>query len=207
MGRRPEACRYRVKQRSLAVATLAIVVLIVAGAVVWYFAHPSRQLQNASQSPILGKAQVGKPAPEFQASTTAGFFDLAKTSKPVFLEVFATWCPHCQRETAVVDKLYAAYGTRVSFVAVSGSGTAMDGTSESSPLDVLNFAQQFNVRYPIAYDPLIREPNNPKSVANLYLQGGFPTFAVIGKDKNVSYLSSGEIPYGQLAAELDKVLR
>jgi cytochrome c biogenesis protein CcmG, thiol:disulfide interchange protein DsbE len=195
-----------VKQRPLAVITIGIVALIIAAAIGWYYVHPSRQLKNASQSPIVGKAQVGQPAPEFAASTTGGAFDLAKTDKPVFLEVFATWCPHCQRETAVIDKLYAAYGSRVAFVAVSGSATAMDGTSESSPLDVLNFAQQFNVRYPIAYDPLIREPNNPKSVANLYLQGGFPTFTVIGKDKKVSYLNSGEVSYDELASQLKKVL-
>jgi thiol-disulfide isomerase/thioredoxin len=196
-----------VNQRQLAAVTIGVFVLIIAGAIVWYFAHPSRQLQTASQSPIVGKAQVGQPAPQFQASTTDGLFDLAKTDKPVFLEVFATWCPHCQRETAVIDKLYAAYGSRVAFVAVSGSGTAMDGTSESSPLDVLNFAQQFNVRYPIAYDPSIREPNDPKSVANLYLQGGFPSFAIIGKDKKVAYLNSGEISYNDLAAQLNNVLR
>ncbi|HZY98960.1 MAG TPA: TlpA disulfide reductase family protein [Candidatus Baltobacteraceae bacterium] len=194
-------------QRQLAAVTIGVFVLIIAGAIAWYFAHPSRQLQTASQSPIVGKAQVGQPAPQFQASTTDGLFDLAKTDKPVFLEVFATWCPHCQRETAVIDKLYAAYGSRVAFVAVSGSGTAMDGTSESSPLDVLNFAQQFNVRYPIAYDPSIREPNDPKSVANLYLQGGFPSFAIIGKDKKVAYLNSGEISYNDLAAQLNNVLR
>ena len=194
------------KERTIAVATIGIVVLIVAGAIAWYVTHPSRQLQNASQWPVVGKAQVGQTAPQFQASTTGGFFDLAKTDKPVFLEVFATWCPHCQRETAVIDKLFANYGSRVAFVAVSGSDTAMDNTSESSPLDVLNFAQQFNVRYPIAYDPLVREPSNPKSVANLYLQGGFPTFAVIGKDKKVTYLNSGEISYDDLAAELKKVL-
>jgi cytochrome c biogenesis protein CcmG/thiol:disulfide interchange protein DsbE len=195
-----------VKHRSLALATIGIVILIVAAAIAWYVTHPSRQLKNASQSPIVGKAQVGQPAPEFEASTTDGLFDLAKADKPVFLEVFATWCPHCQRETAVVDKLYAAYGSRVAFVAVSGSDTAMDGTSESSPLDVLNFAQQFNVRYPIAYDPLIRDPSNPKSVANLYLQGGFPTFAIIGKDKKVAYLDSGEVAYKDLASALNKVL-
>jgi thiol-disulfide isomerase/thioredoxin len=196
-----------VKQRQLAGATIGIVVLIVAAAVVWYFVRPSKQLQNASQSPIVGKAQVGQTAPEFQASTTAGFFDLAKTDKPVFLEVFATWCPHCQRESAVVDKLYAAYRSRVAFVAVSGSPTAMDGTSESSPLDVLNFAQRFNVRYPVAYDPLAGDANNPTSVANLYLQGGFPSFAVIGKDKKVAFLGSGELPYNDLAAQLNKVTR
>jgi cytochrome c biogenesis protein CcmG, thiol:disulfide interchange protein DsbE len=196
-----------VKQRQLAIATIGVVIVIVAAAIAWYALRPSRQLQNASQSPVVGKAQVGQTAPEFQASTTAGLFDLAKTDKPVFLEVFATWCPHCQRETAVMDKLYVTYGSRVAFVAVSGSDTAMDGTSESSPLDVLGFAQRFNVRYPIAYDSLIREPNNPKSVANLYLQGGFPTFAIIGKDKKVTYLNSGEISYDDLAGELNKVLR
>ena len=195
------------KRRQLAVATIGIVALIVVAAIAWYFVRPSKQLQNASKSPIVGKAQVGQIAPEFQASTTAGFFDLAKTDKPVFLEVFATWCPHCQRQTAVIDKLYAAYGSRVAFVAVSGSATGMDGTSESSPLDVLNFAQRFNVRYPIAYDPLVADPNDPKSVANLYLQGGFPTFVVIGRDKKVSYLGSGELSYNDLAAELRKATR
>jgi len=62
------------------------------------------------------------------------------------------------------------------------------------------------VRYPVAYDPFVADPNNPKSVANLYLQGGFPTFAVIGKDKTVTYLNSGELSYADLAAQLDKVL-
>lgn len=188
------------------VRALGIAVLIVAAAAAWYFTHPLRRPQNVSPSTVVGKAQVGQAAPRFQASTTAGFFDLAKTGKPVFLEVFATWCPHCQAETAVINKLYAAYGSRVAFLAVSGSDTAMDNTSESSPLDVLNYARQFNVRYPIAYDPLVREPNNPKSVANLYLQGAFPTIAVIGKDKKVTYLDTGEISYDDLAAEIKKVL-
>ena len=49
----------------------------------------------------------------------------------------------------------------------------MDGTSASSELDVLNWIRQFNVKYPVAYDPIL-------NVANLYLQGGFPTFAIIG---------------------------
>jgi cytochrome c biogenesis protein CcmG/thiol:disulfide interchange protein DsbE len=188
-----------VKQRQLAIFSLGIAILIVAAAIAWYFVHPSRSLQTASQSPVVGKAQVGQPAPEFEVATTDGLFDLAKTDKPVFLEVFATWCPHCQRETTVIDKLYKAYGSRVAFVGVSGSETAMDGTSESSQLDVLNWAQRFNVRYPVAYDPLL-------NVANLYLQGGFPTFAVIGKDKKVAYLNSGELSYADLANAINKVL-
>ncbi len=138
--------------------------------------HPSKQLQNASQSPIVGKATLGGTAPQFAVATTSGLFDLSKTDKPVFLEIFATWCPHCQRETAVIDKLYEKYQSQMAFVGVSGSDTAMDGTSAASQNDLLAWVQKFDVKYPVAYDPLT-------AVADLYLQGGFPTIAVIDKPK------------------------
>ncbi len=85
-------------------------------------------------------------------------------------------------------------------MAVSGSNTAMDGSSDSSELDVFNWIKQFKVRYPVAYDPLL-------NVANLYLQGGFPTLAVIGTDKKIDYLDDGEIGYAELDAALRKVVR
>jgi cytochrome c biogenesis protein CcmG, thiol:disulfide interchange protein DsbE len=189
------------KQRPLILGTIAIFAIVAIGAVIYYFFGPEhRRVQGASQSPIVGKAQVGQPAPPFQVATTAGLFDLSKTEKPVFLEVFATWCPHCQHEAPVVDRLYRKYRDKVYFVGVSGSDTAMDGTSTSSELDVLQWAQRFKVQYPVAYDPVL-------NVANLYLQGGFPTFAVIGKDKKVAYLDSGEVSFHDLDAAIAKVLR
>lgn len=188
-------------QRVLAVISIVVLVVLVAGGALYVKLHPSQQLQNASQAPTVGTAAMGQPAPEFRLATTAGPFDLAKADKPVFLEVFATWCPHCQRETAVIDKLYSNYKARVDFIAIPGSDTGMDGTSPSSQLDVLTFQQKLNVRYPIAaYDPTL-------SVANLYLQGGFPTIAVIGKDKKVSYINSGEITYDELQKELNKAIK
>jgi thiol-disulfide isomerase/thioredoxin len=187
-------------QRQLGILSISVMALIAIAAIGWYALGPSRRLQTASQAPAVGKAQVGKPAPQFSVSTTDGLFDLAKTDKPVFLEVFATWCPHCQRETAVVDRLYQKYKTQVDFVAVSGSDTAIDNTSPASQLDVLNWAQRFNAQYPVAYDASL-------NVANLYLQGGFPTIAIVGKDKNVAYINSGEISYDDLSSAISKVLR
>jgi len=188
-------------RRALALATMAIVAIIAIAAIAYYFIGPGhRRVQTASQSPIVGKAQVGQPAPPFVVPTTSGLFDLSKTDKPVFLEVFATWCPHCQRETRVIDRLYRKYRARVDFVAVSGSDTAMDGTSTSSQNDVLDWVKRFNVEYPVAYDALL-------DVANLYLQGGFPTFAVISRDKKVTYLDSGEVSYRDLDAAIQKVVR
>ncbi len=84
--------------------------------------------------------------------------------------------------------------------AFRGAARRMDGTSAASQLDVLEWVRRFNVQYPVAYDPLL-------NVANLYLQNGFPTFAVIGRDKRVSYLSSGEVSYQELSAAINKVLR
>lgn len=188
-------------QRTLAIATLVAAAVIVAGAILYYVFGPEhRRVSNASSAPIVGKAQVGQPAPDFEVATTSGVFDLSKTTKPVFLEVFATWCPHCQHEVAIVNRLYRNYRNSVSFVAVSGSDTAMDGTSASSESDVLAWIQRFHVEYPVAYDPLL-------NVANLYLQGGFPTIAMIGLDKRVAYLNSGEASYQDLSAALHKALR
>ncbi len=187
-------------QRVLAAISIVIVAVLIIGVVAYMKMHPSQQLHNASVAPAIGKASMGGVAPQFTAATTNGLFDLSKTDRPVFLEVFATWCPHCQRETAVIDRLYKKYGAQVAFIAIPGSDTAMDGTSPSSQLDVLNFQQKFHAQYPIAeYDPAL-------GIANLYLQGGFPTIAVIKKNKTISYLNSGEITYAELENEIRRVL-
>jgi len=188
-------------QRLLATLSIAIVAILVIGGVLYVKLNPSTQLQNASKAPTIGTAQLGQAAPEFSAATTSGPFDLAKTNKPVFLEVFATWCPHCQRETAVIDKLYGSYKSRVDILGVPGSDTGMDGTSPESELDVLTFQQKLNVQYPLAaYDSTL-------AIANMYLQGGFPTIAVIGTNKKVAYINSGEIAYPELAGALNKALK
>jgi len=193
------------KQRTLGAVTLVVIVLVVIVGIVWSRGHamwakPAKQASAISQSPIVDNAALGARAPEFQVATTAGLFDLNAATKPVLLEVFATWCPHCQRETGVLNALYAAYHARIAFVAVSGSDTAMDGSSPASEVDVYNFIQKFRTRYPIAYDAQL-------TVAGLYLQGGFPTLVIIDRNKIVRYLKSGEMPYATLSHMLDAVLR
>lgn len=185
-------------RRILSIVTIVIVVAVILAAFVFVKTHQpaAQQVQNASQAPIAALLSVGTTAPEFQAASTHGSFDLAKTKKPVFLEVFATWCPHCQRETAVLNRLYPLFKKKVDFIAVSGSNTGMDGLAATQN-DVLQFAQRFNVKYPIAFDGTL-------TVANDYLQGGYPTIVIIDSKKKIVYLTSGEIPETTLAAELQK---
>jgi thiol-disulfide isomerase/thioredoxin len=187
-------------QRVLAIISAIVVVVIVAGGILYVKLHPT-QLQNASTAAVNASLVVGQKAPPFTLPTTAGSFELATVTQPVLIEIFATWCPHCQRETVVMNKLYAAYGRRVSFLAIPGSDTAMDGASPESQFDVLNFTIKFDVKYPIGiYDPNL-------TVAKLYIQGGYPTIAIVDRNKNIAYINSGEIPYQELAAALNKVLR
>jgi len=189
------------KQRVLGMLSLLAVALLAIGGVIYVKLHPSAQLANASSAPVNATAQAGQKAPEFSTPTTAGPFDLATARKPVFLEIFATWCPHCQRETEVLNRLYARYGSRVAFVAIPGSDTAMDETSPASELDLLNFQTRFAVKYPIGvYDPNL-------AIAKLYLKGGYPTIAIIDSGKTIVYLNSGEVPYQDLASILDRLLK
>lgn len=177
-------------------SSLGLVAVIIVVAV----AFASRVPKAASDAPIYAKVSVGQDAPSFAAATTAGPFDSTKTGgKPVLLEVFAAWCPHCQHETSILNDLYQKYHSKVDFVAVSGSNVAMDGNSEETQADVVDFAQRFSVKYPIAYDPTL-------DVAKKYLQGGFPTIVVINRDNKVSSVDDGEIDEGTLVKRLNSAL-
>ena len=187
-------------RRSLTYITLGLVAALVVAGIVYSRYFSSGSLQTASIAPLSAPLAVGDSAPAFTVATTAGLFDLAKEKRPIFLEIFATWCPHCQRETAVIDRLYAEYGNRVSFIAVVGSDKGMDYASPESSLDLLAFQQRFGVTYPIAtYDPAL-------TVAQKYLHGGFPTIVLIGRDKKILSIASGEIPYDALNKALRTVL-
>jgi thiol-disulfide isomerase/thioredoxin len=184
-------------RRLISAISIVALLVIVCAAIAVATLKPSKQLATAAAAPPIAKAAIGQPAPNFSVATTNGLFTLSKATKPVFLEIFATWCPHCQRMVSVIDPLYEKYKESVVFVGVSGSDTAMDGTSSASQEDVLQWVDRFHVAYAVAYDPNL-------TVANLYLQGGFPTIAIIGKNKVIQYLDSGEIPSAVLDAALAK---
>jgi len=164
-----------------------IVVAIVVIAVVVIVGFASRNVvpQNATEAVGQSSLKVGDTAPEFNVQTNAGPFDLASVSTPVLLEVFATWCPHCQRETVAMNDIAAKYAGKVAIVAVSGDAFDMTHTGAESQADVNLFAQTYSVRYPIAFDPQL-------AVAKAYLKDGFPTLVLIGPDKKIRWMTSGE---------------
>jgi thiol-disulfide isomerase/thioredoxin len=153
-----------------------------------------------TQGPTAPAAiKVGSTAPEFDVSTTAGAVDLKTMQAPVLLEVFATWCPHCQHEVPLLSQLYRNDGRRAAFIAVSGSPLGMDHESPSSLEDVERFGQLLGVQYPIAYDA-------DMDVAKKYLQNGYPTIVFVNKNRRVVAIESGEVPYAKLQADLNKAI-
>ena len=178
--------------------TLAVVIIAILGAI-GYSNRSNVVPKAASDAPMNSKLKVGDTAPAFTAATNAGQFDLAQVSTPVLLEVFATWCPHCQRETTVLNDLAAKYAGKLAIVAVSGSPYGIDGTSPESQNDVNRFGAQFGVRYPLAYDPELK-------VGQLYLQGGFPTLVLIDKNKKVTWIKSGEVAEPDFVKAINTVI-
>jgi thiol-disulfide isomerase/thioredoxin len=196
--RRTAPGKAKAQPKSRAWIIYGSIALVLVGIVVAVAISSSTPPPLPAPQPVTLK--IGSAAPEFQVSTDAGPFDLAAVKgKPVFLEVFATWCPHCQRETVILNRLYDAYKDRVAFVAVSGHPLGMDRQSPESQADVMNFVQQFSVRYPVAFDPNL-------DVAHKYFQQGYPSIIVIGKSGTIKTIISGEAPETQLTSSLDKAL-
>jgi thiol-disulfide isomerase/thioredoxin len=195
-ARSRRAAARRTSPRSFLIwGSAALLVCLVLFAV----ATSRRSVDNASsQAPLVSFISTGDRAPDFSVNTDRGAFTLVDAHQPVLLELFATWCPHCQRETVVMNRLYAKYSARVAFVAVTASPYGSDGQAPETARDVLAFAQAFRVRYPVAFDPSL-------SVARGYLQGGYPTIAIISQGR-VRYLTSGEIPFQILDTTLRRVL-
>ena len=185
------------RRKLILYATLGVVLIAIVVAV--GLAQRNAIPKAASEAPIQAKLKVGDTAPNFSVATNAGPFDLSQISEPVLLEVFATWCPHCQRETATLNDLTTKYGGKVAIVAVSGSPQGMNGSDPESQADVNAFGAQFNVRYPIAYDPDLK-------VAQLYLQGGFPTLVMIDKSKKITTVKSGEVTQADLEKAIKPVI-
>lgn len=184
-------------RRNLTYATVVIVILAAIAAV--GLANRGAVSNVAQTVNPDSKLTVGSVAPTFSITTDAGPFDLATVDTPVFLEVFATWCPHCMHEVPIVDALAKAYAGKVAFVGVSGSPYGMDEQSPESQDDVNLWVQKLNVTYPVAYDPDLK-------IANEYLQGGYPTIVIIDTHKVVRYINSGELTPAELESALNGVL-
>ncbi len=172
----------------LAVAVVALVAIAIYA---WVRAHGVSSAAVEAMPTMPPPAKVGTRAIPFEIDTPAGpFVSTSLAGKPYLLEIFATWCPHCQRETQVLRAVRAAIPpTKLFMLSVSGSpfgaaSTAGNNVPESQS-DVDAFDAHFGVNWLALYDANL-------SVARLWGMIGFPTIYVVDKAGVIRYWGQGD---------------
>jgi thiol-disulfide isomerase/thioredoxin len=176
-----------------AIGSLAMLLAIVGLAIYSRTSVP----KNATLAPTAAPIKVGAKAPPFSVTTLDGTkVDSSSLTAPTLLELFAPWCPHCQREVATLNDLAVAGAGKFNVLAVSAAPNWTDGTPLTLA-EIQGFASGFNARYQIAFDPSL-------AVANAYLQGAYPTMVIINGDHRIVAIDVGETSRDKLVAQLHK---
>lgn len=147
---------------------------------------------------------VGAKAPPFTLRTPQGKeVSLASLrGKAVLLELFATWCPHCNAEAPHLRTLAnQLQGPKIAFVSINGDG-------ETAP-SVYAYHRYWGLPFPALVDPSTQpgsfsSPGGSGKVSLAYGLMNFPTFYVIDPKGRVAWRSDGEQPDAALREQLEK---
>ena len=137
-----------------------------------------------------GPPRVGSAAPDLVATTLAGD-TLALSSlrgQPVLVNLWATWCAPCRRETPYLQTLhetYAARGLRVVGITVD---------TRNSESQILSFVDEFGVTYTILRDPDMTSMDR-------YAVLGLPATFLLDRDGTIRHFVSGPVAAGDAAFE------
>jgi peroxiredoxin len=148
----------------------------------------------------------GTVAPPFTLKTPVGQTVSLKDyrGKAVLLELFATWCPHCQAEAPHLERISQQLDPAKAAI------LAIDGSSGDAA-SVFAFHRYFGLSFPALLDPSgtpgsFTEPGPPGPVATAYRLAQFPTFYVITPDGKVAWAAEGEQPDALLRQKLDRAI-
>jgi len=192
-----------------AIATIVAVVVML-GIIAYAVVQRNVLVNGASVAPqsipsLPPPVKVGAQAPGFFVDTKGGALSAASfAGQPYMLEIFATWCPHCQRMTAVLRDIRAKFPSdRFGMVSVTGSPIGMQSTADKlvpeNQADVDAFDAQFRLTWPSAFDQNL-------TVVKAWGLSGFPQIFIVDKRGVVRYAHSGEVDEKTLAAKIDRVM-
>ena len=139
---------------------------------------------------VVVVAEIGKPAPSFMLEDLDGAPLPAKTfrGKPLYINVFATWCPPCRTELPQIVHSYARFKDRVTFL----------GVDEQEPAGTIQpFTRAMGIRYRIGIDQGQMEAS--------YRAHSVPTSVFIDRRGIVRGLYRGPIPAATLEQQLELI--
>lgn len=112
--------------------------------------------------------------------------------KAVWINFFATWCPPCQSETPVMREISERYKDRgLELVAVS--------VQETSPEDVKDYADKYELDYTIGFDGSGR-------IFRAYKVYALPTQFFIGPDGVIRDVAQGPMTVESASAYIERIL-
>ncbi len=140
----------------------------------------------------------GKLAPDVSIDIVANGGDLATPvalqalrGHVVVLAFWATWCPPCNTEAPILNRVWGRFRDR---------GLVMIGVSNDDSSDVIApWAIDRGVTYPLAFDR--------GSVSRAYSVSALPTVVVISKEGNVLLAQTGMVSERTLSQLVEKNLR
>ena len=108
--------------------------------------------------------------------------------RPVFLEFFSPYCPHCLNMMPRVEQLYEKYGDRVIFIMVSYGEKGVGEVKE-----------KYNLRPIILVDP-------DGKVFERYGVWGVPTFFILDEEHRILWSRAGEADSREFEEVLTSIL-
>ncbi len=154
------------------------------------FAFGLRRDPNA-----LASAIVGKPAPDFALRAIDGTHVVRLADlrgQVVVMNFWASWCAPCRVEHPALEATWERYRDQ---------GVVVLGVSFQDAMPaVLAFASTYRTTWPLVQDP-------GSAVALRYGVTGVPETFVIGPDGRIAAKYVAAVRYGQLSAEIDRLLR
>jgi cytochrome c biogenesis protein CcmG/thiol:disulfide interchange protein DsbE len=173
--------------RNSAIAIAALVTVGFLGLLVW------GMLNKQPITGLSGVTRVNRAAPDFTLTTfkgtTISLQDLR--GKPVVINFWASWCPPCRVEAALLERTRRAYKKR---------GLIFLGVNiQDRKEDALNYMREFDVTYPNGPDPT-------GEISIDYGVSGLPvTFFISGKGEVVRRWV-GAIEKSALISAIEEIL-
>ncbi len=175
------------------IVAIVAIIAIIAYAVL----HGNRAVPGAAVSTdttqLPPQLPAGAQAPSFELHSNIGSFSSSQLAgTPYLLEIFATWCPHCQRMTKVLRDIRARVPqSKLAMLSVTGSPYASNATPDNmvpeNQADVDNFESTYQVTWPTLFDP-------DMTVARKFGLTGFPTIFIVDRKGKIVYSTNGEVP-------------
>jgi thiol-disulfide isomerase/thioredoxin len=194
---RAAARRRQEQRRRLATVLGGLAVAgLVAVAVIAYAAGGEKDAEPSAAGAVVAGGPPratplapGEAVPAFSAPGLAGgtvaWSDYA--GAPAVLSVWASWCPHCQVELPVLDRVMSEF-PHVGFVTVV---TAIGDRPGPTPQEYMT---REGLSFPVAVD------DDESSIGQALGIEGYPTLYFVASDGTVVRYATGEVDEGELRA-------